>query len=76
MKRSQAGELIDRIREVAANTNLDPASSMVNIRALLLRAGLIPLQPCGGEAHSNPFIDNCPRCAPRWEFVGAKEPVT
>lgn len=22
--------------------------------------------PCGGEAHSNPYIDNCSRCAPLW----------
>lgn len=27
------------------------------------------LVPCHGEAHSNPFIDNCGVCAPRWEWV-------
>ncbi len=24
------------------------------------------LIPCPGEAHSNPYIDNCMLCAPRW----------
>ncbi len=24
------------------------------------------LVPCDGEAHSNPYIDNCLTCAPRW----------
>lgn len=22
--------------------------------------------PCPGEAHSNPYIDNCGVCAPKW----------
>lgn len=25
--------------------------------------------PCPGEAHSNPFIDNCWTCAPRWGVI-------
>ena len=24
---------------------------------------------CDGEAHSNPYIDNCLRCAPNWGFT-------
>jgi len=24
------------------------------------------LVPCTGEAHSNPYIDHCMMCAPRW----------
>lgn len=27
------------------------------------------LVPCPGEAHSNPFIDNCGVCMPRWGWV-------
>src|ERR1700675_1694767 len=27
------------------------------------------LIPCTGEAHRNPFIDNCGVCAPRWGWV-------
>lgn len=25
--------------------------------------------PCNGEAHSNPWIDNCMVCAPRWGAI-------
>jgi len=27
------------------------------------------LIPCDGGAHSNPHIDNCMKCAPRWGWV-------
>lgn len=30
-----------------------------------------PMLPCTGEAHSNPHIDNCTLCAPRWGKVPA-----
>jgi hypothetical protein len=30
------------------------------------------LVPCSGEAHSNPYIDNCGICAPRWGLVEAR----
>lgn len=33
---------------------------------LLVERKLIGLVPCTGEAHSNPHIDNCMLCAPRW----------
>jgi hypothetical protein len=26
-------------------------------------------RPCNGEAHSNPFIDHCMVCTPRWGTV-------
>lgn len=32
------------------------------------------LLPCPGEAHGNPFIDNCMLCAPRWGEVAEYEP--
>jgi hypothetical protein len=31
------------------------------------------LVPCHGEAHSNPFIDNCGVCMPRWGLVEVKK---
>lgn len=34
------------------------------------KAGM--LVPCEGEAHKNPFIDNCWICAPRWEWREVK----
>lgn len=27
------------------------------------------LVPCPGTAHSNPHIDNCGQCAPRWGWI-------
>jgi hypothetical protein len=29
----------------------------------------VELVPCPGEAHSNPFIDHCMLCAPRWGWA-------
>jgi len=72
MKRSKAADLIDDLRTLPRHGS-DPAA---NLLALLSRYGLDPLEECGGEAHSNAHIDNCMRCAPRWGFVGKKEPVT
>lgn len=31
------------------------------------------LVECDGEAHSNPHIDNCLRCAPRWGWIEIPE---
>jgi hypothetical protein len=76
VRRSKAADLIDRIREIAADTERSPELAIRNLRMLLESAGMSPLTACGGEAHSNAFIDNCMRCAPRWGFVGKKEPVT
>lgn len=74
MKRTQAAKLIDAIRVIAADAT--PLQALDALRSALADAGLPPLEPCGGEAHSNAVIDNCSRCAPRWGYVGAKEPVT
>jgi hypothetical protein len=41
-------------------------------RARVCRDGY-KLIPCDGEAHSNPHIDNCGKCAPRWGFVMVPE---
>lgn len=35
-------------------------------------AGLVE---CPGEAHSNPFIDNCMLCAPRWGQMMSYKPT-
>ena len=34
------------------------------------------LEPCPGEAHTNPFIDNCMICAPRWGEIMGYKPLT
>jgi hypothetical protein len=40
--------------------------------ALDFKFGIKPLEACHGEAHSNPHIDNCMTCAPRWGWTGEK----
>lgn len=32
-------------------------------------------EPCTGEAHSNPWIDNCALCAPKWGVMPVYKPV-
>ena len=52
-----------------------PPSDWAPIRDLLVEAGIPPLKPCDGEAHSNAHIDNCVTCAPRWGYVGPEVKV-
>lgn len=81
MRRKQATALIDEIRTIvaehdASRTNGSAERGMARIRdRLALHIGR-PLQPCKGEAHSNPHIDNCSLCAPRWGWVGPVEVVS
>jgi hypothetical protein len=37
------------------------------------RFGIEPITKCNGEAHSNPFIDNCMVCMPRWGWSGGRK---
>lgn len=74
MKRSQAARLIDELREMAART--DRTYTATELGDWLAQHGIAPLEVCTGEAHSNPFIDNCMVCAPRWGFVGKAIKVT
>ncbi len=73
MRRKQATALIDELRVLAAK---ESSGTAVRLTELLESYGLKPLQPCGGEAHSNAHIDNCSLCAPRWGFVGPVEVVS
>lgn len=34
------------------------------------------LTPCTGEAHTNPYIDHCEQCAPRWGWMETTGPAT
>jgi hypothetical protein len=67
--------LIDAIRRLAAERCLRGGTDSA-LECLLEGAGLKPLEPCTGEAHSNPHIDHCFLCAPRWGWVGAVEVVS
>lgn len=31
------------------------------------------LEACNGDAHSNPHIDHCARCMPRWGFIAVPD---
>ena len=78
MRRKQATALIDELRVLADEyrAGASPVATANKLSWFLLEAGLPPLTPCPGEAHSNPFIDNCHTCAPRWGWVGPVEVVS
>jgi hypothetical protein len=72
LKRNEAADLLDKIRVMLAE-RIKPE----DIEARLEKdKGIAPLQACGGEAHGNPFIDNCHGCAPRWGWTGPRLKVT
>lgn len=41
----------------------------VTISDLCRAIGIRRVKRCPGEAHSNPHVDNCGRCAPRWGWI-------
>jgi hypothetical protein len=69
--RKDAAKLIEEVRTLAARGNNIEAVAMA-----LKRAGIPLLAECSGEAHTNPHIDNCGVCAPRWGLVGDTVKVT
>lgn len=77
VKRKDAAKLIEEIRSlIAANIEDEEMSNPIRIQNILAKFGIEPLEPCDGEAHSNPHIDNCGACAPRWGFSGSSVKVT
>ncbi len=70
IKRNAAADLIERIRSIAATQDNDA------IHEALAAFGIPEFEACTGEAHSNPHIDNCGVCAPRWGLLGARVQVT
>jgi hypothetical protein len=85
IKRSVAAQLIDGIMQDIAsfkdiqtdpwrNDNLGEIAidTLNRIENKLNDAGLILLELCNGEAHTNPHIDYCMRCAPRFGYIGEK----
>ncbi len=76
MKRSKAADLIDEARALLYDHTKPAHNRIAHLQLLFERFNVGKLEECGGEAHSNAHIDNCSRCAPRWGWVGKKEPVT
>ncbi len=68
LKRGRAADVIDMVRSRLADRK-PPEEIEAELEG---EFGIEPLRKCSGEAHSNPFIDNCPQCAPRWGVVGAR----
>jgi hypothetical protein len=72
MRRKRVQHMIDAIR-VALACGVTPKS----IELLLQREYQVePLAACPGMAHSNPHVDNCLICAPRWGWTGEEVKVT
>lgn len=72
MPRKEAARMIDDIRKCLAGR-----MSAESIEKMLKQNfNVEPFRACTGEAHSNPHIDNCGVCAPRWEWVGDYIKVT
>lgn len=66
--RHEAEEMIDAVRRRLAEGD-SPAAVEEMMRVVW---GIPPLEACGGEAHSNPHIDSCGACSPRWGSVGPR----
>ena len=75
MRRKQATALIDELRILAAAPMSGDELSL-RLQGALESYGLRALTPCPGEARSNPHIDNCSLCAPRWGWVGPVEVIS
>lgn len=61
----RAERIIEDLRSQFAELRTDGAPSLVELR-LRDSYGIEPLVACEGEAHGNPFIDNCTLCMPQW----------
>jgi hypothetical protein len=78
IKRSQAAEVINRIREIIVLerehrrvfTEALASPVGVQIEEYLKTQGIDPLRVCEGEAHRNAYIDHCGVCMPRWGIAG------
>lgn len=51
------------------DSKTDRGEILAQLFDLVNRFGLQVPFPCNGEAHSNPHIDNCGVCMPRWGSV-------
>jgi hypothetical protein len=82
LTRTAAAKLLEQIREAMLSAQPDDnwTTSPLAFRARIERAfeayGVAPLERCNGEAHSNPHIDNCGVCMPRWGVIGPAVKIT
>lgn len=74
--RTEAAELIEALRVMIAervpHEAMERLLSRESGNGSGCRSVIPPLRPCNGGAHSDPFIDNCLSCAPRWGWTGGR----
>ena len=79
IKRKDAAALIDRLLQEVADeihgAGQPPSKWAEDFQVIFKAYGLTIPRPCTGEAHSNPYIDNCGVCMPRWGWVGGETKV-
>jgi len=75
IKRKDAAALLDDIMDLIAHEvhgcGHPPADWALTLQRLLSDRGLTIPRPCNGDAHSNPYIDNCGVCMPNWGWIGS-----
>lgn len=85
--RTEAARLLDAIRVAMATAWCQPGESddtdaadaarfRATVTSELAKLGIVPLVRCDGDAHSNPHIDHCGQCAPRWGWTGERIKIT
>lgn len=78
IKRKDAVELIEYVAQLlgrSEESRVEPVEALEHIKRKLQTLGVQPAKPCMGDAHSNPYIDNCAVCAPNWGWIQAKVKV-
>lgn len=66
--------MVDKIR--VAMMHSDAVTALRLIRHEFEVKGIPDLEVCTGNAHSDPHIDNCGACAPRWGWTGERVDIT
>ena len=73
ISRKQAAELINglllRLDQFTRTTDADRGQVLASLFDMVDYYGLQVPRPCSGEAHGNPFIDNCMVCMPHWGTI-------
>lgn len=79
IKRRDAAQLLMDIAKLVGRAKVDRHlthdATLQQIEERLMAHGIELPQPCPGEAHSNPYIDNCSVCMPDWGWVGKEVKV-
>ncbi|MFA6510117.1 MAG: hypothetical protein WCV62_06685 [Candidatus Peribacteraceae bacterium] len=69
ISRLEATLLIEKLRTLIYESKYDTVDTE-DLEDLFRQGGIPLLTKCNGEAHDNPFIDNCGICMPRWGVCG------